>query len=282
SVYLLLELWELLLDPTMLPDVATALRDDRSADFRGATAQGKRDLMAFLKTRPLNGSLSLAQALGTVASKQKDLNQDGGGDLIALGFDSTYDLRKLSSSDQQSIASGLVAAVTAALPIETQPPLELPKIEPRADAQYVLRSVYERPQCDPVLQVVSRPSRRFQLAPFFDPDAPARPIKIPLPTDVSIAGLRKMKKGVSFMISDALNQKINRIAGKEKEPLKDNPSLNPESSEGFAFICSFSIQIIFIVAFFLLLMFVFILNIVFWWILFFRICLPVPKKLIPG
>jgi|GEM_PF-1517987 len=282
SVYLLLELWELLLDPTMLPDVATALRDDQSADFSGSTAQGKRDLMTFLKGQRLNGSLTLAQALGTVANKQQDLNQTGGGDLIALGFDSSYDLQKLSSSAKDGMASGLVAAFTAALPSETQPPLELPKIEPNAAAQYVIRSVYERPRCEPVLQVVSRPSRRFQLAPFFDSDAPARPIKIPLPTDVSIAGLRKMKKGVSFMISDALNQKINRIAGKEKEPMKDSPSLNPESSDGFAFICSFSIQIIFIVAFFLLLMFVFILNIVFWWILFFRICLPVPKKLISG
>ena len=282
SVYLLLDLWEFLLDPTMVPDVAIALRDDQSADFSGSTAQGKRDLMAFLKAQHLNGSLTLARALGTVANKQTDLNQTGGADVIALGFDSSYELQKLSESAKDSLASGLLTAVTAALPKETQPPLELPKLEPRGEAQYVLRSVYERPQCEPVLQVVSRPSRRFQLAAFFDSDAPARPIKIPLPTDVSIAGLRKMKKGVSFMISDALNQKMNRIAGKEKEPMKDSPSLNPESSDGFAWICSFSIQIIFIVAFFLLLMFVFILNIVFWWILFFRICIPVPKKLISG
>ena len=84
------------------------------------------------------------------------------------------------------------------------------------------------------------------------------------------------------MISNELQKKINAVTGREKELLKDSPGIGPETDDGFAFICSFSFQIIFIVAFFLLLMFVIILNFVFWWIAFFKICLPVPKKLIPG
>ena len=68
------------------------------------------------------------------------------------------------------------------------------------------------------------------------------------------------------MISEPMQRKIAMITGKEKELLEPSPSLNPEDSGGFAFICSFSIEIIFIVAFFLLLMFVIILNFVFWWI----------------
>jgi hypothetical protein len=36
------------------------------------------------------------------------------------------------------------------------------------------------------------------------------------------------------------------------------------------------------VAFMLLLMFVIILNFVFWWIAFFKICIPIPKKLLSG
>jgi hypothetical protein len=94
--------------------------------------------------------------------------------------------------------------------------------------------------------------------------------------------MRRFKKGVTFMVSEPMQRKIAAITGKEKDLLESNPGLNPEDSGGFAFICSFSIEIIFIVAFFLLLMFVIILNFVFWWILFFRICLPVPKKLLGG
>ena len=146
----------------------------------------------------------------------------------------------------------------------------------------MLRCVYERPQCDPVQRVTSHRSEPFRLAAFFDRDAPARQVKIPLPSNVGLSDMRRFKKGVTFMVSEPMQRKIAAITGKEKDLLKDNPGLNPEDSGGFAFICSFSIEIIFIVAFILLLMFVIILNFVFWWILFFRICLPVPKKLLGG
>jgi hypothetical protein len=146
----------------------------------------------------------------------------------------------------------------------------------------VLRFVYERPQCEPVITEVSTPSQPFTFAPFFDADAPARPIRIPLPSDVSIAGLRRYNKGVTFMMSDAMRKKMNMVLGKEPDFLDPDPT--PGSGEdglGIAFICSFSLQIIFIVAFMLLLIFVFVFNIIFWWMAFFKICLPVPKSLLP-
>jgi hypothetical protein len=77
-----------------------------------------------------------------------------------------------------------------------------------------------------------------------------------------------------------MQKKMNSITGKEKLIIKeDDPQLSEGS--GIAFICSFSIQIIFIVAFMLLLMFVVILNIAFWWMAFFKICFPIPKSLAP-
>lgn len=100
-----------------------------------------------------------------------------------------------------------------------------------------------------------------------------------MPTDVSLAGMRKFKKGVSFIISNSLQQKIDMLTGYERGILKDPPSVG-SPGDGLAWICTFSIQIIFIVAFFLLLMFVIILNFVFWWMAFFRICIPIPKKLL--
>ena len=58
---------------------------------------------------------------------------------------------------------------------------------------------------------LSDPSARFQMAGFFDPDAPARPIRIALPIDTSPAGLRKHDKNTAFMISDILCGQIGRF-----------------------------------------------------------------------
>jgi hypothetical protein len=275
SVYLLLDLYEYL--QNQLLDVADALkRNDLTATFSGDQAQAESDLLTFLQAQPLGGSLTLAKALNAVAVNQDKLNQPGGGDLAGLGFDATYNLQGRNLD-----TSGLELAIKKALPKEL-PPVELPKLGPGVDAQYVLRCVYERPVCcQPPEHTISQRSEPFQLAPFFDPDAPVRPVKIPLPTDVSIAALRRAKKGVSFMLSDAMRKKMTSITGQEKDLITGSPSLT-EPSDGIAFICSFSIQIIFIVAFFLLLMFVIILNLVFWWMAFFKICLPFPKKLLPG
>lgn len=147
-----------------------------------------------------------------------------------------------------------------------------------AGTLYVLRCVYKRPGCGPLeppSDVVSRASRQFAIAPFFDFDAPARPVRITLPVDTSIAGLRKFDKNVAFMISDKLREQMSSITDLKK-------ALDGNLASGQSFdlgvICSFSIPIITICAFVLLLIFVVVLNIVFWWMPFFRICLPIGLK----
>jgi hypothetical protein len=286
SVYLLLNLWEFLFEHVQ--DVATILRGDQGAALGSDNTQAKASLLTLLQTHALDGTqlptptpqgtLTLAQALGAVATHQNALNQPGGGDPTQLGFSNAYNLKM--HRPPVAFLTQLTQSVQNTLSA-TPPPVELPKLEPQADTLYVIRCVYERPQCDPPVQVVSQASEHFQLAPFFDPEAPARPVRIPLPADVSIAGLRKLKKNVAFMMSEAMHKKSMSIAGKEKDLITGEPALT-EPDGDFAFICSFSIQIIFIVAFFLLIMFVVILNFVFWWLAFFKICLPVPKRLLPG
>jgi hypothetical protein len=273
SVYLLLDLYEFFEDK--LKDVAEALRrNEWTPTFSGDQAQAKSDLMTFLRGQSLGGSLTLAEALASVAQNQAKLNAPGGGKLKELGLDG-YDLSATPPN-----TDALEKAVRNALPAEPAP-VELPKLAAEAQSRYVLRCVYERPRCcGPTEYTISRPSQPFQLGRFFDPDAPARPIKIPLPTDVSIAALRQAKKGVSFMLSNSMRKKMNSITGQEKNLLKDTATL-AEGPDGLAFICSFSIQIIFIVAFFLLLIFVVVFNLIFWWLPFFRICIPIPKKWMP-
>lgn len=280
SVYLLVELWEFL--QSYLPDVTEAIAALPSQpNFSGDKATEKDALFSFLQAETYKGSLTLAEALQAIAENYDALNAPGGGDLAALGFTQTaYSLKNnndLSNADLET----LLDRVADALPDE-RPPVAVPKLDVSTSVRYVLRFVYERPQCDPAIVEVSQPSQPFTFAPFFDPDAPARPIRIPLPSDVSIAGMRKFKKNVSFMMSDAMRKKMNQVLGREESLLSDDPEVNAEDSgAAFAFICSFSIQIIFIIAFMLLLIFAFVFNIIFWWMAFFRICLPVPKSLLP-
>lgn len=283
SVYVLLEGWEWLLQE--LPDVAAVLASDAGAALLAPKLAEKQSLLDGLEAIELAPGLSLQQAFTTVAQQQVTLNQVGGVEgntaLDALGFDGRYNLKYSGAGSHplQNDLLGLIELVRAALSDE-RPPLTLPKLAPRDDETYTLRCVYARPQCEEQAVVISRRSLIFRLAPFFDSDAPARPIRIPLPGDVSIAGMRKFKKNVSFMMSNAMRRKMNTVLGKEQDMLDGNQP-NAEDSFDLAFICSFSIQIIFIIAFMLLLIFVFVFNIVFWWIAFFRICFPIPKSLAP-
>jgi hypothetical protein len=279
SVYMLLDLYDFFAD--FLKDVADALAAAAPAPFTGDKATAKGQLLAFIQGQPTGAGLNLGAALKAVAAGEarRALDQLGDGDVRGLGFTAQYSL----AAFPQGALPALGQKVRDALPAESPADLNLPKFvsasqndAERAETAFVLRCVYQRPRCD-IEYRVSRPSARFIVAAFFDGDAPARPVRIPLPSDVSIGGLRKFQKGVTFLLSESLQRKVNRIAGKEKALLKDE-AIDAESGD-FAFICSFSIQIIFIVAFFLLLLFVIILNLLFWWLPFFRICLPVPKKL---
>jgi hypothetical protein len=121
---------------------------------------------------------------------------------------------------------------------------------------------------------VSARSADFAIGSFFDIDAPAREIQIALPLDTSPAGLRKFRKTVSFVLSDQLQKQMSAIKGLQETMDGDVGG----QSWGIGFICSFSIPIITICAFFVLMIFLILLNIVFFWLPFFRICLPIPVK----
>jgi hypothetical protein len=154
-----------------------------------------------------------------------------------------------------------------------------PVVDAAGDATYVIRCVYERPRCEPYLRapIVSAPSRPFRMASFFDPDAPARPIRISLPVDTSISGLRKFPKNVSILVSDKLRQQIKRVEGLTMSAVEDG-DLNARQGFDLGMICSLSIPIITICALILLMIIVQLLNIVFFWVPFFKICLPCNLK----
>ncbi len=182
------------------------------------------------------------------------------------------------------------ALETVTAPVDTPPlPLaaQLSASDLREPAWFIIRCVFERPNCTPLIDaLLSEPTEPFQMAPFFDADAPARPIRINLPVDISPAGLRKFDRNTAFMISDALCGQMKRLGGISLGDLvlsvlpwpfhKDLPE--PEMAacpDGM--ICSLSLPIITLVALILLIIFVVVFNLIFWWLPFFMTCFPLPN-----
>lgn len=216
---------------------------------------------------PGSGGLSWRQALAGVWDSQAAINS--GQVPATLGG---YSLRG-TALNPDTLSTNLLAAIgSRPVPPAVQPALPPTPKYSGARTRYLVRLVYLRPHCPPVVSEASAP---FELAAFFDPDAPARPIHITLPADTSLAGLRKFKKNVSFSISKGLRQQLETVSN-AKEALKGNTSAGQDFNLGM--ICSFSIPIITICAFVILLIFLVLLNIVFWWMPLFRICFPVPEE----
>jgi len=176
-------------------------------------------------------------------------------------------------------------------PAQPQPPVRLvaqANASRNAPVWFTIRCVLERPNCtafSPAL--VSEPTASFQLAAFFDSDAPARPIRIGLPVDTTPAGLRKFDKNTAFVMSDVLCGQVGKMSGMSFGDLimsvlpfplhKDLSGGDMAPCPGGGLVCSLSIPIITIVAMILLFIFVKLLDIVFFWMPFFQICLPLPN-----
>jgi len=120
--------------------------------------------------------------------------------------------------------------------------------------------------------VVSEPSVPFQLAGFFDPAAPIRPIRIQMP-EASLDQLRRGAKGLGIATSKELRSQVDRARNAGLDGLIDKNIPNGQPFD-FGLICQLSIPIITICAFILLMIIVGLLNIIFQWIPYFILCLP--------
>ncbi|HEY6390738.1 MAG TPA: hypothetical protein VIX89_05650, partial [Bryobacteraceae bacterium] len=160
---------------------------------------------------------------------------------------------------------------------------------PMASPWFAIRCVVERPNCPALTHpLLSEPTAAFQLSAYFDPDAPARPIRVGLPVDTTPAGLRKFDKNTAFIMSDTLCGQVQRAQrmgfGDLVRAVLPFPFHKDLSASGGAggpctagMVCSFSIPIITICALIMLIVIVKLLDIIFFWMPFFQICLPLPK-----
>ena len=147
----------------------------------------------------------------------------------------------------------------------------------RGQWTYQIRCVYQRPLCGPLEpDEVSDPSPPFLIASFFDLDAPSRPIHISLPVDTGISDLRKLAQ--ERQLPDLRPAAQADESRHEPQRRAQGSVRAAASSVDLGLICSFSIPIITICALIVLMIFVSLLNIVFWWLPFLRICFPIGLK----
>lgn len=137
--------------------------------------------------------------------------------------------------------------------------------------QYAVRAfvrVREDEACPPRL-VWSNWSAPFRIRPWWDGDAP--PAQVPLPDITDRAVLAAMKPGVAFQVPAKLADLLRRDP---KELVKGNDPGG--SSLGIVWLCSFSLPTITICAFIVLNIFLSLFDLIFRWMAFIKICIPIP------
>jgi hypothetical protein len=110
-------------------------------------------------------------------------------------------------------------------------------------------------------------SEPFRILPWWDGDGPGVKIKLP-----SMSQLKRISPNVSFEIPPKLGKVLSSDLSKVID--KEEPGGGLE----LGWICSFSLPIITLCAFIVLHIFLGLLNIIFQWMLWFKICIPIPKK----
>jgi hypothetical protein len=146
---------------------------------------------------------------------------------------------------------------------------EIPKFDDDR-ARYRVRAFVRaagHPHCSPTL-VWSAPSEPFRIRPWWDSDAP--PLRLSLP---DIEQARAVRPGVAF----AMPPRIARLLQGDMKKLKDGDDPGGPAFE-LGWLCSFSIPIITLCAFIVLNIFLTLFNLIFQWLLWIRVCLPIPKR----
>ena len=132
--------------------------------------------------------------------------------------------------------------------------------------------------CPPEL-VWSAPSELFKIVPWYESNNDIPPVQVSLPNPFQKGFLDNVKPNVSFLVPSDL---FNLLQANDPKKLSGGEGRKPPAG-GLAldWICGFNIPIITICAFIVLNIFLQLFNIIFWWLLFIKICIPIPKGLLP-
>ena len=141
----------------------------------------------------------------------------------------------------------------------------------RRGALYQVRAFVRVKRCDacPPDLVWSAPSAPFAIVPWYE-DGGAPPVKVQLPS-AKLSELSKLKPNVAFEVPASVQDLLGGM--KIKTPMEVQSG---NLKLGLDWICGFSIPLITLCAFIVLSIFLMLLNIIFWWLPFIKICIPIP------
>jgi hypothetical protein len=291
SAFLMVDLAEIL--EKYVPDVFAAITQGGAAPAATTPSGVLYGKLASARADTVLGT-TWATAIRSAASDAASAPDTTPSSLTASGFnllnaDATLiadppDHSTPPAGDERYLSVLLSAAIAAQnAPFDPPDPTVATPILPKlgAGAIYVVRCVFQRCALKRdklgvfFPSILSDPTTPFEIAAFFDTDAPARTIRIAMPIDTSPAALRKFPKSVGFLLSPKLQQQVCQVsdlAGILKGQLG--------GCSGVGEICCFSIPIISIIAMILMMMIAILLNFVFWWLPFLKICFPVPTAVL--
>lgn len=134
------------------------------------------------------------------------------------------------------------------------------------------------PSCPPTL-IWSCYSEPFRFAAWYESAGRSSP-PVPLPDPTVKGNLAAAKPTSSFAVPPSL---MSAMQGSSLTGLSNGtPPAGGGGGIDIAWICSFSIPLITICAFFVLNIFISLLNIAFFWMIFIKICLPIPIPAAPA
>lgn len=142
----------------------------------------------------------------------------------------------------------------------------------RTGGYYQVRAFARLRRCDgcPPELVWTQPSEPFTIVPWFEASG-APPVRVALP-EATLAAMSKLRPNVAFQVPASLQDALAGLRiRKPLEVEKGGVKL------GLDWICGFSIPLITLCAFIVLFIFLNLLNIIFWWLPFIKICIPIPR-----
>jgi hypothetical protein len=202
------------------------------------------------------------------AKKLIDYDPTTGGPVPSLTMPHAWD--SFTHEDQKEIVDKVAALLQLRSTQVTAPMGRFQDASRLYRIRVFLRIKSDMPGCPPML-VWSRPSDPFRIAAWHESAGRTQPpIPLPDPTDRNF--LKNAKPNCSFAVPAGL---MNAIQGTSLSGLTAG-SGPPSGGLQLNWICGFSIPLITICAFFVLNIFLTLLNLVFFWLPFIKICIPFP------
>ncbi|MFN8333459.1 MAG: hypothetical protein U0175_25640 [Caldilineaceae bacterium] len=239
-------------------------------DAFGTTAHSQT-LLAELNNVSLDFAGGRRQGMGDFLRQARDVLVERNGQSIIMPLA----WPKLSPLQAERILQAIVGGLTSRLVASSQGEGRFEQ----SKALYVLRTfvrVNRQPTCPPQLYWSSKNSEPYRIAEWYESPNLNLPLpQIALPNLFDRNLLKQLKPNVAFRVPEELFGLLNGMDAKAVVKGDD-----PGKGKGFGldWICSFSLPIITFCAFIVINIFLSLFDIIFQWMLFIKICIPVPKK----